>query len=285
MPAAAAFARILNFKCIYHSILPVVMMAFSGAVSAEPATQGTPFAEENGAVHGDAPTMGELRSHASTIADILEIASERVEHLAATDAEKPALIEAIRHELSLSRRWNRHLGTILDEVAEARRMLKVREREAAKEIARMTAVAEEARLELINLRKVLTDGPEEEVGSAATWSESGLVPKDQVEISHQWASNRAAVPSASADVDGPGRDLQDVRASLSSMQDGQALAARNVEAVRAKIIEALETLADAQGDLPMKDRAAGAGLSSEDITAWAASTATKLNHQSPLESD
>ncbi|MGI9416529.1 MAG: hypothetical protein ACR2RA_01695 [Geminicoccaceae bacterium] len=285
MSAAAAFASVFNFKCISYGVLSVVMMVFSGALSAEPATHGTPFTGGSRSVHGDAPTVGELRSHASTIADILEIASERVERLAATDAEKPALIEAIRHELSLSRRWNRHLGTILDEVAEARRMLKAREREAAKEIARMTAVAEEARLELINLKKVLTDDPDEEVGSAATWSESGLAPKNQVEISDQWASNRAAVSSAPADVDGPGRDLEDVRASLSSMQDGQALAVRNVEAVRAKIIEALETLADAQGDLPIKDRAAGAGLSSEDITAWAASTATKLNHKSPLEID
>ena len=219
--------------------------------------------------------MEELRQHAATIDDILRKASERVERLAATEGVEPRLVQAIRQELSLSRRWNRHLETILLDVAEARRVLGEREREAAREIARMTAVAEEARLELIELKKVLDRRPQAAEQGASKRSDGGL---DQG-LGRRLASSDAAIDPAA----GVSRETDVTRAMLASMQEAQKSVAKDVDAVRAKIIDALQTLASVRGDLPVGEGGVDAELSSEDITGWAASVATRLGRRSPAE--
>lgn len=237
--------------------------------------------------NGSPLTMDELRVHAATINDILETASARVELLATTDADTPALVEAIRQELSLSRRWNRHLGTILLDVAEARRALSRREREAAKEITRLTAIAEEARLELMTLRKVLKERPEQVLRGQDTWSDGRLNKKEaERQVDNLAASNLSIDDdlyreAAKVEADA----VRDTRSMLASMQAAEESLVRDVDAVRGKIIEALETLAAVNGDLPMGMHDGDAALSSEDITSWAASMATRLNRASRIKVD
>ena len=72
---------------------------------------------------------------------------------------------------------------------------------------------------------------------------------------------------------------------LASVQAAEKSLVRDVDAVRGKIIEALQTLVAARGDLPMGMRDAGPALSSEDITGWAASMATRLNRASEVKVD
>ncbi|MGI9500501.1 MAG: hypothetical protein ACR2P3_10705 [Geminicoccaceae bacterium] len=228
---------------------------------------------------GGKPTMKELQAHAATIGEILEIASERVDRLAA-DAGTPALVDAIRQELSLSRRWNQHLGTILLDVAEARRALGEREREAAKEITRMTAAAEEARLELLALKKMLKRHPDKAVQNLEERSDDMRGGGARTGAGSQTASSKPAVDASVEAFREPRDDLRDMRAALASVQEAQKSAARDVDAVRIKIMDALQTLATVRGDLPLKLHPAGADLSSEDITAWAASMATRL-HRTP----
>jgi len=258
------------------------MFSFCTLAHAEPAASATapaaPFALGD---DGDKPTMDELREHAATITDILKTASERVEELAAAETEAPALVDAIKQELSLSRRWNRHLATILLEVADERRALNEREREAAKDIARITAVAEEARLELIALKKVLNGRPTKAAGDPEERSDG----ESFADGGRRMASNAQAIDAVTADLTGPGGDLADARTALASMQEAQKSAARDVDAVRAKIIDALQALASVQGDLPIGQRGIGPDLSSEDITGWAASMATRLHKGTAVEAD
>ncbi|MEM8948180.1 MAG: hypothetical protein AAGC99_02495, partial [Pseudomonadota bacterium] len=221
---------------------------------------------------GGVPTMDELREHAATITEILDTASERVERLAATDADKPALVKAIKQELSLSRRWNQHLSAILLDVAEARRALSDREREAAKEITRLTATAEEARLELIALKAMLKERPDQATQDQKAWSDSQL---DQTETEQDIGDVEISGLSEVA--------IRDTWAMLASVQAAEANLVRDVDAVRGKIIEALRTLADVRGDLPVGH--AEGTLSSEDITGWAASTATRLDRASRNRAD
>ena len=233
------------------------------------------------------PTMDELQVHAETITDILETASERVELLATTDADAPALIDAIRQELSLSRRWNRHLGGILLDVAEARRALNTREREAAKEITRLTAAAEEARLELVALKKVLKERPKEARQDRESWSEGRLNRGEaEPDTDSQVAMN---LPTGAEGLQAGVETgtIRKTRAMLASVEAAEKSLVRDVDAVRAKIIEALQTLAGVSGNLPSRLRYndTGATLSSEDITAWAASMATRLNREPEAMSD
>ena len=232
------------------------------------------------------PTIDEMRAHATTIAGILELASERVERLAEEETGATALIDAIRHELTLSRQWNRHLGTILLDVAEARRALGKREREAAQEIARMTAIAEEARLELLALRNVLQGSRGEAQRSQKSWSEGRLDGEAPFGTGKQVASSKPIADAVIEAIAGPKSDLADARATLKSVQKAQQSAISDVDAVRAKIIGALETLARARGgDLALGKRGDDADLSSEDITSWAASTATRLSRSPKGEAD
>ena len=81
--------------------------------------------------------------------------------------------------------------------------------------------------------------------------------------------------------------IRETRAMLASVQAAEKSLVRDVDAVRAKIIEALQTLATVSGDLPTRLRGTGtdAALSSEDVTAWAASMATKLNRGARVKGD
>lgn len=280
MSAAGGFAWNFNYKYIVFSTLVALTLTVAPSGRAEPAAFSEPSTVPS-VLGGDGsiPTMDELRVHAATITDILETASERVELLATTGADTPALVDAIRQELSLSRRWNRHLGTILLDVAEARRALNTREREAAKEITRLTAAAEEARLELIALEKVLKDRPEEAMQTRETWSDGRLNGKEvELEIDSQMASDLSIRDDQPGGLAGFGTgSIQETRAMLASVQAAEKSLVRDVDAVRAKIIEALQTLATVRGDLPTRVRDTDAALSSVDITAWAASMATRLN--------
>ena len=126
----------------------------------------------------------------------------------------------------------------------------------------MTVLAEEARLELVALKEALKRQPAKAVQNLEERSDGAL--------------SRPTADAVTESLAGPHGDIQDARAMLSSMQDAQKSAVRDVDAVRAKIMEALQTLATVRGDLPTREQGAGAGLSSEDITAWAASMATRL---------
>lgn len=286
MSAVGTFDQFFIQKYIFRSALGALALccASLGVTQA----QAEPTASEAAlalAADGGGMSMEELRQHAATIDDILETASERVERLAAAEDVEPRLVEAIRQELSLSRRWNRHLEKILLDVAKARRVLGKREREAAKEIVRMTAVAEEARLELIELKRVLKRHPAEEEQNLEKRSEGSLDNDARAGFGDQMASSRAIIDAAVKGAAGPQGDVLEARAMLASMQDAQKSAARDVDAVRAKIIDALQTLASVRGDLPVGARGVGADLSSEDITGWAASVATRLNRDSSIESE
>jgi hypothetical protein len=255
-----------------------ILLISPAIVHAEPA-DSEPADSETQIESRGSRTIEELHEHAETIAVILETASERVEELSASNAETPMLLEAIRQEISLSRRWNRHLGTILREVTEARRALGEREREAAKEIARMTAAAEEARLELIALRSVL-EGAETTSGetkSGETWSDSALELDPQAADRRRASTLPETLPTSRQVDDGLlVSSLRDTRLELAFMHEAQSSALRDVESVRAKIFEALQTLAVARSDMQFKRRHDG-GLTDEDITSWAASIAARAN--------
>lgn len=285
MSAAGGFALVCNYKYIIYSGLAAFTLISAASGQAEPTptpSQEPPTMRTSLGENAGGRTIGELRSHAATISEILETASERVELLAATDADAPELFEAIKHELSLSRQWNGHLETILDDVAEARLALSQREREAAKEITHLTALAEEARLELVELKKVLKESPDEAVQSQDTWSE-GRLSEQEAELGtrSQTASNLSISDHLS---EGPDSfnigAIKDDRAMLDSIEAVEASLVSDVDAVRTKIIEALEILATVRGDLPARTHNSGAALSSEDITGWAASMATRLNKAS-----
>ncbi len=277
MSALGSLERGINHRCALFGVLLASLLNLPADIHAEPAEPEVSVDE-----HSE-QTIEELHEHAETIAVILETASERVEELSASDAETPMLLEAIRQEISLSRRWNRHLGTILREVTEARRALGEREREAAREIARMTAVAEEARLELNALRNVLEGAgttPED------SWSDSGLGLDPSAAKQRQAASAPPATPKAGQQADDASlfASLQDTRLELAFMQEAQASALRDVDTVRAKIFEALQTLAIARTDREFQ-RNLGGDLTDEDITSWAASMAAKLNAGKDRQAD
>ena len=281
MSVADGGGRFFDARFVVPGVLIALLLSLAAPGQAEPANP------PSSSVLDGTQSMEELRVHASTIADILDAASERVDRLAADDAASPALMNAIRQELSLSRRWNHHLGTILDEVTEARRALGLREREAAREITRLTVAAEEARQELIALRKVLK-APRDQPGQhGEAWPEGSL--DDTVSGDHAArTATRLEVREASAEHDDSARAwesraLDDVRAMLTTMQESQKSAVRDVDAVRAKIIEALQTLNGVRGDLPMKAPGDGAALSSEDITAWAATMALRLGRTGRMD--
>ncbi|MEZ5932477.1 MAG: hypothetical protein R3F54_11070 [Alphaproteobacteria bacterium] len=268
MPASDSFDRIINYKFI----LPLAAIALLSSLplpgQAQPAVSVLPEDKIS------PPTLEELHAHAETIADILETASERVERLAESDEATPDLLAAIRQELSLSRRWNQHLTGILQDVAEERRALGEREREAAREIARMTAAAEEARLELIALEKVLKGQPKEAEEGKKGWTDSRTDRGAASDLGDRVAAHGPIADLAIEHGSGLPHDLDRARSVLASMDAAQTSVLQNVDTVRSKIIEALQTLA-AQGDRPLHLPAAGGDLSSEDITAWAASIATK----------
>ena len=259
MSASGPLERRINHKFIFCRALSAFLLILSVTLQAESAEPKT------GADKRGERTIEELHEHAETIAVILETASEKVEQLSAANAETPMLLEAIRQEISLSRRWNRHLGTILREVTEARRALGEREREAAKEIARMTAVAEEARLELNALRNVLEGEGAKPEGS---WSDSKLDATTTLPV--------APPTGQRIDDDLLSDSLRDTRLELAFMQEAQTSALRDVEAVRAKIFEALQTLEVARIDRTVHRHRDG-DLTDEDIMSWAASMAAKLN--------
>jgi|GEM_PF-4432700 len=271
MSALGKHDRFLNYKFVIFGTVFGLIMGISTLGKADP---GIPTAsgEEVGA-----RTMEELRAHAARIEGILETASEKVEKLAASDVERPAFVDAIRQEISLSRRWNRNLETILLDVAKARRELSEREREAAKEIGRMTAVAEEARLELIALKHVLQGRPLKAAPSRDRRSDSRKGGDKQIGVDKQMPQKPSIIEDVTEGIVGPTGDLDDARATLASMKEAQTSAVQGVDAVRVKIIDALETLASARGDLSIKKPSAGDSLSPKDITGWAASMATKLS--------
>ncbi len=272
MAGVVSCRRVLNFK-FFRAVGFLTMAMIPCAIA-----QSEPVSASNtGSVvalrTSDGPGLDELRDHAAAIDQILAVASERVDRLAADGATSSGLMEAIRQELSLSRRWNRHLASILHDVAEARLALRTREREAAKEIARMTAVAEEARLELEALKKVL----DRETGEAAPAPEE----RSDRQIERTPAQSVAAIDrrdldAVSQDLAGDGARLEDARAALDVMRAAQRSAIGDIDAVRAKIIEALTSLGDATSEPPSDRLEEGANLSSEDITAWAVSTAVRL---------
>lgn len=212
-------------------------------------------------------TVDELKQHAEQIGDMLAGASAKVERLSGNaegNPEAEALVGAIRHELILSRQWNGHLTSILLEVAEARQALEVREQKAASEIIELTSVAEEARLELIALWKALQ--PKEETSLERPRSLPDVRPDDVME-----------------DLKGQGAAIEDVRKALDQMDDMQKDAVGDIEAVRTKIIDALHTLAPHR-ETPFTVEQPKAGqvegsLTSQEITAWAASISSKLHHE------
>ena len=261
----------INHKCILPCALSAFLLFGANPVKAEPTIPPINM--------DDAKTfsMDELREHAATIEEILESASAKVELLAASEAEAPAFIDAIRQEISLSRRWNGHLEAILIEVAEARRSLSERERQAARDIARMTAVAEEARHELMTLRKVLEGYPDRKQPAADGRVERQEPAPLPTGTEDERTSNEAVTDDVVKAIAGPKGDLRDAREKLTSMEAAQISASESVRAVRGKIIAALESLAAGHGQAFIDEPSAGNVLSSKDITSWAASMATKLN--------
>ena len=280
MSAVGRSVRSIGCSLSFRSLLAVLALTVTGLAHADSVAPKVPSPDVDAspesaklsapARHDGKPTMEELREHASTITDILDLASKRVERLAAADAGTPALVEAIRQELSLTRRWNAHLSTILLDVAEARRALGERERLAAKEVARMTAVAEEARRELVELKEVLKRPSDESVRRAPG--------KGAQRLEGRTLAGLADAPLADIDIGGLAGsegDLQAVRSTLASVKQAEQSAKRDVDAVRGKIIEVLQTLAARHGFQPTDE--GGDGLSSADITSWAASMAVRLS--------
>lgn len=274
MLAAGGFGRFCNRPTLFLGSTIVLSMALALPGHAEPgeSLSAEPWVFSVGEDQTSI-TLDELRLHASTIGDILDIASERVERLAVQE-QAPDLVAAIRHELSLSRRWNQHLASILLEVAEARRELGVRERQAAAEIAQLTAVAEKARLELVALKKALSS--EEPDNSYDPEQQSSLPARG---VSDAVSGGRGAgIDAVTEGLAGPYGDLDDAQATLTFMYEAQEAAVGDVEVVRAKIIDALHTVAAVRGDQSVDHEFSGS-LSSEDITAWAASMASKLHEE------
>lgn len=273
MSDAGRSGRVCSLQSLV--MLPVVALslAFVAPGHAESPSSLVPEPWVFSAGEGEPPiTLEELRLHATTITEILEIAGERVERLA-VEEQAPDLVAAIRQELSLTRRWNQHLATILMEVAEARRDLGVRERKAAAEIAELTAMAEEARLELVALKRALRTEKTQESSKPAQ-------PSDRLQRQSSLVPNASSVDlgALAQDLAGPYGDLDDARSTLAHMQQAQGEAIGDVAAVRSKIIGALNSLAAARGD-QIFQRDVGGELSSEDVTAWAASMASRMHEE------
>ncbi len=216
----------------------------------------------------DVETLGHI---AAMVGDILDAASRRVDHLATRD-RTPDLAAALRNELDLSRRWNRHLTAMLNQIVEARRDLDAQQRRVMADIAQFTALVEGANQELVTLGKAL-DLP--------AYPPLGAVRSKP----HDADGRRSAHERTGADIDavtrglaGPGAHISDARATLADMREAQKSATRDAAVVRTKIIEALHRLASFQSDPSIEDEALG-DMSSEDITAWAASIAGKLHDE------
>lgn len=225
------------------------------------------------ALSDDQPALEELKEHAATIDDILNEASRRVDQLVGEATTPAEFVNAIRQELTLSRRWNRQLTTILLEVAKARQELARREREAAVEIKRMTAIAEEARLELVALKDILEGQPEDSSPKPDKRSDQQSPGKPSADFAtivnpiHEGIVLELALPGA---------DLRDMRDRLQSMQAAQESAIDDVDAVRSKLIKALRTIGNV-GEQPVMVEGIGyGGLTSTGITAWAASMSARL---------
>lgn len=227
-------------------------------------------------------TIDQLRSHARKIGDLLDHASTRVDRLADEAGGNPdgnALLDAIRQELDLSRQWNRHLTAILLEVAEARRELSIRERQAAAEIHELTTVAEEARLELIALKGALEDDKE-----VIEDDPTDISPLDsEVRLQSIFDLRRDGTEIKAGDLTDSRSNIDEARRALETMSEAQALAASDIDAVRSKIIDALQTLAPHRAaplEAEFNDKPEPqSNISSEDITAWAAAIAGKLHHE------
>lgn len=227
-----------------------------------------------------APSLDELRLHAMKIGELLDHASARVDRLADEAGDKTVtvpLVSAIRQELDLSRQWNRHLSSILLEVAEARRTLGIRERKVAAEIFELTTIAEEARLELVTLWESLKPDAANLVEIEA--EQPAIKPGADQDVGLSVYEADAVVKELA----GPRATIMDAKRTLDEMSAAQKAAAGDIEAVRAKIIDALQTLAPHREE-PLKakipaDHKDESSISSREITAWAASIVTKLHHE------
>ncbi|MGI9492249.1 MAG: SH3 domain-containing protein [Geminicoccaceae bacterium] len=282
MSAAGAMGRsrrlsVLSFVAF---ALPWTGMAELGR--AQQATTSPPTAALADWDGETALTTDALRLHALEIGDLLEQASARVDRLAGETsdrAEGGKLLDAIREELDLSRQWNHHLMSILLEVAEARRALDVRERTMAAEIFELTSIAEEARLELIALWQSLRPG------TPIPFDEPGLPGDAKPKTSRPSAPEheKHRLDTAAEALRRSGRSSSNASRVLDEINPVQESAAGNTEAVRTGIIDALGTVALHHRDLIESDVLEGGriddGLSSKEITAWAASIASKMHHE------
>jgi hypothetical protein len=147
----------------------------------------------------------------------------------------------------------------------------------------MTAMAEEARLELNALRSVLEG---KKTTTSDGWSDSRLdLPPHAAERSEATSTlPKPARERPQAHDTSLLNTLQDTRLELAFMQQAQTTALRDVESVRAKIFEALQTLAVARADGEFQDHHVG-DLTNDDITSWAASMAAKLNAEKDRPAD
>ena len=229
-----------------------------------------------------AVTIDALRLHALEIGGLLDQASARVDQLAGEASDPTAsgeLLGAIREELNLSRQWNRHLTSILLEVAEARHALGVRERMMAAEIFELTSVAEEARLELIALWQSLRPGV------PIPFDEPGLIVDPEPKTSRPSAPEheKRRLDTAAERLKRSDQPFSGASRVLEEMDVVQASTVDDIEAVRTGIIDALRTVAlhrqdPIESDV-LKDSRSDDGLSSKEITAWAASIASKMHHE------
>ncbi len=282
MSAFGALSCSRGFSIIAFFAFALPWMGIVGSAQAQqtkPSTNAAKLADWD----GEAPvTLDEIRLHALEIGDLLDKAGARVDQLAdeASDhSQSRALLRAVRQELDLSRQWNRHLTSILLEVAEARRALGAREQKAAAEIFELTSIAEEARLELIALWESLRPD------MSPPFGEHDLRQSTQPEVSPPPAqeAGKGRLGATSGTLTDTDKVVSDAKRVLDEMDAMQATAAGDIEAVRAKLIDALQTLAPHQAD-PIKpgildDVRKDSGLSSKEITAWAASIAGKLHHE------
>jgi len=268
MAGKAGSNQFFNHKSISKSLFGAFIVGSAFLVLTPSALSETSDLSPN-----DRPALDELKDHASTIDEILSEASRRVDQLASEGKAPAALIDAIRQELSLSRRWNQHLATILLDVAEAKQELGRREREAALEIARMTAVAEEARLELVALKEVLGRRSESVAPDPEERSDHSPVGPSFIDLA---SIGEPSLETLRSGLLGPGVDLRDARETLAAVEAAQETAAHDVDAVRSKIIEALQTLGEMSGHHVTVGGTEDGNLTSKDITGWAASMTTKL---------
>ncbi|MGI9452532.1 MAG: SH3 domain-containing protein [Geminicoccaceae bacterium] len=283
MSASGVFGRSCHLPVLglIAFALPWIGMAELGWAqqAATPSPTAATLADWDGK---SAVTLDELRLHALEIGDLLDRASARVDRLAdeASDqTESGALLGAIRHELDLSRQWNRHLTSILLEVAEARRALGVRERKAAAEIFELTSIAEEARLELIALWESLRPGMPTPFGEHDL-----LGPKPETSRPSAPGHGKSGIDMKAAEtLEAPDQAASEANRVLDEINAIEEIAAGDIEAVRAKIMDALRTLAPhRKGPINsdvLEDGRVDGGLSSKEITAWAASIASKLHHE------